>query len=374
MDFLDNEKKIFEVVPAKVIEELNEFPAQFKIAENIIQGTKLPLKKEYKNVLILGVGISSNVAYMLLEGININRLKIPIIYNSKQTIPSWATKDTLVIAISHSGNSTEIIEAVDTVIESGVKVFAITSGGKLKNKAAHNKNIELVGYKAEIGSRMAVGHIYAIIVNILIRAGAIGIYQGEKDCILGIDWDDIENTIYEHSREFGPDVKTYKNIAKRTAISFHEHIPIIYGSNRVTGAISYRLKSQICLISNNFAHNHTLPEIIHSEISAWGMKHDIRDNFIILFITDKDLNKESKSKVEILKTLLFEKRVEFEEIIIEGKNDAVKSFYGIYLADWISLYLAILNEVNPDTSKLTDLIKDRLELDDTPKEKENNKK
>ncbi len=374
MDFLDNEKRIFEVIPERVFKVLNEFPTQFKIAENIIKGFKLPLKKEYKNVLILGVGISSNVVYKLLEGININRLKVPILFNSKQTIPSWVTKDTLVIAISHSGDSIEVTDAVDKILKSGIKVFAVTSGGKLKNKATHNKNIELVEYKAGMESRMAVGFIYVITVYILVRSGALDICDGAKDCPLGIDWDEVEDTIYQHSRELGPDVKTYKNIAKRTAISLHQHIPIFYGSNRITETISYRLKSQICLNSNNFAHYNTIPEIIHSEISAWGMKPELRAKFIILFITDGDLNKEAKSKVEILKTLILEKGIGFEEIIIEGKNDAVKSFYGVYLADWISLYLAILNEVNPDAPKLTDLIKNRVEQNHSHTETEDSKK
>jgi len=379
LDLLDNEKKIFEVVPEKVIEVLNGFPSQFRIAEDIISGIKLSFKKEYKNVLIIGMGLSSTVVHKLIEGININMLKIPVILNSKQTIPSWVNKDTLVIAISHSGDTIEIADAVDNITKSGIKVYAITSGGRLRNKAAHSKNIELIHYKADIESRMAVGYIYVLTVDLLIRAGAIDICSDEKECPLGINWDDIEETIYDDSRELGPDIKTYKNTAKRIAIRLHEHIPIIYGSNRITETIGYTLKSQICLNSNNFAHYNTIPEVLYGEISAWEMKHDLREKFIILFLTDRDLYKSSKTKVEILKTLLLEKGVEFEEIMIEGKNDAIKGFRGMYLADWISLYLAILNEVKPDAPKLTDHMIERLEQNNAAREaekeeeKENNK-
>ncbi len=374
LDLLDNEKQIFEIIPPRVIEVLNEFPSQFKIAEDLITGIKLSFKKEYKNVLILGVGISSNVAYKLLESININKLKIPVIFNSKQTIPLWVDKDTLVIAISHSGNSTEVANAVDKALKSGIKVFAITTGGKLKNKATHNKNIVLIQYKAEVESSMAVGYFYVFLVNILVRAGVLDICSDEKDCPLGIDWDGIEESIYEDSRQLGPDVKTYKNIAKRIAIRLHQHIPIIYGSNRITETIGYRLKSQICFNSNNFAHYHAIPEIIHSEISAWGMKHELREKFIMLFITDIDLIKESKTQVETLKTIFLERSIEFEEIMIDGKNDAIKSFGGIYLADWISIYLALLNGVDPDSPKLTDLMKNKLEQNEMNQEEEDNKK
>ncbi|MQY75043.1 MAG: hypothetical protein GH148_05900 [Clostridia bacterium] len=40
---------------------------------------------------------------------------------------------------------------------------------------------------------------------------------------------------------------------------------------------------------------------------------------------------------------------------------AVKGFSGIFLADWISVYLAVLNKVDPTSSKLLDLMKTRFE-------------
>ena len=56
-----------------------------------------------------------------------------------------------------------------------------------------------------------------------------------------------------------------------------------------------------------------------------------------------------------------EKGINFEELVLDGPNDAVKSFKGIFLADWISLYLAVLNNVNPTISRLADSVKNRLE-------------
>ena len=112
MDLLDNEKKIFESIPEEFINTLYDFPKQFKIAEEILDKVKLPNRKEFNNILILGVGISTIVTYKLLDAININRLKKPIILCTKRKIPSWVGKDTLVIASSHSGDSLEVLEAL----------------------------------------------------------------------------------------------------------------------------------------------------------------------------------------------------------------------------------------------------------------------
>jgi len=266
-----------------------------------------------------------------------------------------------VVAISHSGNSVEIIDAVDKVLESGCKVFAITTGGRLKQKAKKNKNIKIIQYKADMISRMAVGYIYVCLVNVLNKAGAIDICSNKKDCLLGIDWDEVQNAIFKFAKEVGPEIKTHNNIAKRTAINIFNKFPVIYGSNRLTGTVSYRLKNQICMNSNNFAHYNTLPEMDHGEIAAWEMKYELRNKFFVIFITDHDSKVETKRRVEILKGVLIEKGINFEEIILEGPSDAAKALSGIFLADWISVYLAVLNKTDPTSTKLLDLMKRRFE-------------
>jgi|SRR3972149_538529 len=359
MDLLDNEKRILESIPEKMIKSLYDFPKQFKAAEDIMRKQKLSLNKKYKNALILGVGNSASTAYKSIDSIQINKSNIPIIFNPKPDLPSWVDKDTLIIAVSHSGESIEVLEAVNRVLSLGIEIFAITADGKLKEKAAGNKNITIIDYDIDIISRMAVGYIYVFIVNILNQAGAIDICSDRKDCLVGIDWDEVETAISDYSKELVPDVKTNKNIAKRTAINLLNNVPIIYGSNRLTETVCFRLKNQICLNSKNFAHYNTMPEMDHGEISAWEMRHELRNKFFVLFISDKDSRIATKSRIEILKGILMEKRIIFEEIMLEGPSDAVKVFNGILLADWISVYLAVLNAVDPTTTRLLDLMKTR---------------
>ncbi len=361
MDLLDNEKRVRESIPGKMLEVLYSFPKQFKSAENNLKNKNISFDRKFKNVLIVGMGSSTTVAYRLINSIEIDRANIPIFLCSRPTIPSWVNKDTLVIAVTHSGNSIEVIEAVDKALEIGAHIVAITTGGKLKEKALSdkNKNIMLIEYSADILSRMAVGCIYVYITDILKLAGAVEICGPKKDYMLGIDWAEVEKLLTHLSEDLGPDIKTSRNIAKRTAVNLFETIPIIYGSNMLTGAIAYRLKSQICLNSSNFAHFNTIPELDHDEIAAWGMRRELRKNFFVLFLTDKDSKEETRRRVGILKGILLEKKINFEEITLEGANDAIKGFSGVLLADWITTYLAVLNKVDPTSSYLLDLMKSR---------------
>ena len=99
----------------------------------------------------------------------------------------------------------------------------------------------------------------------------------------------------------------------------------------------------------------------HGEIAAWEMKYELRNKFFVIFITDHDSKEETKRRVEIMKGILIEKGINFEEIILEGPSDAAKALSGIFLADWISVYLSVLNKTDPTSTKLLDLMKRRFE-------------
>jgi len=361
LERLDNEKYIYDHDPGHMLDVLFNFPKQFKLAEASIRDIDFNLRQDYKNALVIGIGNSEFVTYRLLHAIDINRINIPIIFSSKNTVPSWVTQDTLVVALSHSGMTLEVIESVEEVLSRGIRVAAITAGGRLRDMAKQSRDMLLIGYQTDVKSRMAIGYLYALLVNVLNRTNAIDICIAKEACLLGIDWDEVENTLFESIREFSPDVKTYKNLAKRTALNLYHHIPIIYGGTMVTETICCRLKSQLCVNSKNFAHFYSIPELDHDEIAAWEMKSDLRDRFFILFISDQEERKEIRRRIEILKGMLFEKRLNFEEITLKGKSKASKAFYGVHLADWISIYLAILNSVDPSSRNLIDQMKQRLD-------------
>lgn len=115
------------------------------------------------------------------------------------------------------------------------------------------------------------------------------------------------------------------------------------------------------MVSKILAHYNTLPEINHDEIVGWEMKQDLRDKFSVLFLTDRDEIGNMRSRIELFQGIFLEKNIRYEEIELDGQNYVVKAFKGFYLADWISLYLATINNVDPNAITLVDKIKSRLE-------------
>jgi glucose/mannose-6-phosphate isomerase len=362
LEVLDNEKYVYEHDEGKLTDILFDFPNQFNKAAKIIHDIKIRLRSDYKNVLILGTGNPANVVFKLIEAVGVNRLLVPIYLCSRSSIPSWVDKDTLIIAFSHSGDTIEILDAVDTIAEEGFDIIAVTTGGRLKEKAKANDLIQLVTYEAPDFPRMATGYVYVILVEILSRANILTVKGIKKDTPLDDRWTDIRDELLRTTAEISPDVKIHDNLAKRSAVNLYEKIPVIYGCNKITEVVSYRLKVQICTVSKILAHHNTIPEINHDEIVAWEMKKGIREKFFVIFVRDVDEITDISKRIDILKGIFLEKKVHFEEILLDGENEVVKCFKGICLADWISFYLALLNCVDPSSINLVNDIKRRLEV------------
>ena len=359
-DILDNERYIYSHSSKDLINMLYEFPKQLKKAEKLFSRHDIKLNKDYYNILILGAGNPANSAFRLIKSAKENKLKVPVSFCSSDNIPAWVSKKTLVIAISHSGNTYEVLQSVDEVLKKDINVIAITTGGKLKEKYSQNDNVQFAMYSENLLPRIAVGYAYVLLIEILSKAELIEVSGIKKNDMSDSRWDDVENTLFEYTRQLMPEIKINNNPAKRIAINLYNNIPVIYGCNKITELISYKFKTELCATSKIFSHFNTIPDINHDEIEAWEMDHESRLKFIILFITDKDASTKILKRIEILKGIFLEKDIKFEEIIFDDKNDIVKAFKGIFLASWVSLYLAVLNNVDPVSINLVDLIKKRL--------------
>ena len=359
-DKLNNEKYIYSHGSDELIKILYDFPGQFKKAEHIIRNIPLRFEKKYKNILILGVGNPATTVYRLMESVSSNNIKVPISISSSKELPTWVNSETMVIAISHSGNTREILNAITEVTDRGIKVYAITTGGRLKERFSGNKYVTLIEYSEKLLPRMSIGYAYVFLTSLLASADLLSVKGFQKNGPLGDAWDDIENELLIFTRELMPEIKLNDNIAKKLAVNLYNNIPVIYGCNKITAVISYRFKTEICATSKMLAHFNRIPEINHDEIEGWEMDQELRRKFIILFIKDSNTSETMLKRIEILKGIFLEKDIKYEEVEITGENELVIAFKGLFLAIWTSLYLAVLYDVNPVSIDLVDNIKRRL--------------
>ena len=114
-----------------MLAEMNGLPEQLEIAWSEAQALPLSEFKNINKVLIAGMG-GSAIGASLLKAYAAPLATVPIEVHRDYGLPAWANgEDTLVIVSSHSGNTEETLSAMETALERGCSLLAISTGGKI---------------------------------------------------------------------------------------------------------------------------------------------------------------------------------------------------------------------------------------------------
>ena len=77
-------------------------------------------------------------------------------------------------------------------------------------------------------------------------------------------------------------------------------------------------------------------------------------------LKDKDDNPRVKKRMEIVKELIMDQALSVIEISTIGESRLERLFSLVQLADWVSMYLALLNEIDPTPIAKIDILKSKL--------------
>ena len=82
------------------------------------------------NVVVLGVG-ASGLAGDVLAAVAAPEMAVPVVVVKSFELPAFVGPDSLVIAVSGTGDTTETVVATGSAYQAGATVVAITGGGAL---------------------------------------------------------------------------------------------------------------------------------------------------------------------------------------------------------------------------------------------------
>ena len=322
-------------------EILLNFPKQCREGFNI--QIPLPGKKNFKKICMCGMGgsaIGGDILKIFVERDSQVVFNIHRDYN----LPSYIDKESLVIAVSYSGNTEETVSAYKMAKKTGCKIWVLTSNGKLYKFAKKDK-IPAVQIPSGLPPRCALGYLFFPCFNLLRK--------------LGIIKEPVTPGIFEKFEKYVLSFSKNNSLAYTLAEKILNRVPIIYSGNLYYPAI-LRWKTQIAENSKNFAFINVIPEMNHNEIMSWHFPEWFIEKTIPIYIKSSDYNSRIRKRFEVTEKIIssFQK----EKIIInpKGKSLLEKIFYLIILGDWVSYYLALLNKVDPTEIREIDLLKESL--------------
>ncbi len=109
-----------------------------------------------------GSGIAADLARVVLE----RETRIPYRVVRTPALPASADRDSLVILLSHSGKTWEILQAYDDARRRSARLVAVTSGGDLAARAERD-GVPLIVVNPDMPQRSAVGLILGSVLGLL---------------------------------------------------------------------------------------------------------------------------------------------------------------------------------------------------------------
>lgn len=350
---LDNESVIAEIDSSNMLTFLEEFPIQCEQAIEIGRLSSSHLIADHnriKNIVILGMGgsgISGDIAKAVFD----SHIKVPILVNKSYELPAFVDGYTLVLAVSYSGNTEEVLAMTEEASSRGSQIVAVSSGGKLL-EFAEAKDLPYIHLPGGLQPRLAVGYLT---LPILIYLSSLGlVYSIEKDL------EELAEIMGEKAGQWGMDVPLKKNQAKSLALKLRDKIPLIYGDSGISGLAALRWKCQFNENSKIPAFYNKLPELNHNEIVGWEELVNVSREFYLISLRDCREDSRISRRFEVTKELIFDRFAGETEIISEGKSRLARLFSLIYLGDFTSVYAAFLNDVDPTPVNRIELLKNRL--------------
>lgn len=342
-DMLDNENVINQRDPFGALgAALGEW--QLLTETYVLEGDVEP--REFANVVIAGMGGSALAGDLLQDWLD---LSVPLAVVKEYDLPGYVGKNTLVIASSTSGNTEETISALHQGIEKGATVAVVAAGGKLFDIAVE-KGLVRVKQPQYLQPRMGT---FGGVMSMLTILEAFGVVEGKKEEFAsGAEW------LKDESRHWAPSVPTEHNLAKQLAIFAAGKTPLVFAASSLQ-SLAYKWKISFNESSKNVSYYNVLPEFNHNEFMGWT-SHPVEKPFAVFDLRSNFEHPRVSKRFEITDRMLSGKRPKAQVVGLQGDSLLHEIFWGAVLADMTSIYLGILNGVEPSQVDLITKFKQEL--------------
>lgn len=352
MEKLDDIKAIKAIDVSDMLASLCEFPSQCEQAVDLVRDFEVPSNcQRFSNIVFSGMG-GSAISGDIIKSYLIDEIKVPITVNRNYSLPNFVGEETLVFVLSHSGNTEETISAYCQAKGKKAKIIVISSGGKLMAKA-QDDGVTFISIPSDLPPRVAFGYLFFPLLVLLSRVGAISDKEGP-----------IEETIkvLNNLREsqLNPEIGSENNIAKKLSLDIFGKFPVIYASCDHLEGVIMRWRGQLAENSKNLSSSHLFPEMNHNEIVGWENPQEILSRFLVIFLRDKDDHLRTKKRVDITKSIIKKQNIHMTEVHSQGKGLLSRILSLLYIGDFVSFYLAILNGVDPTPVEKISYLKEQL--------------
>lgn len=307
---------------------------------------EVPQVEDLHTIVLAGMGGSALAAEFVRSWLS-DRLPIPIEIVRDYDLPAYVGKNSLVIISSYSGNTEEALSALEQVTATGAGVVIMTSGGKLADVA---KNYSFIKIPGGLQPRLAVFYEVKAIATLIEELALVDDLVAELET--AAEW------LLHEASYFISNVKEDENPAKQVAAKLVGHPAVIYGGPTLAMA-AMKWKIDCNENAKNQAFYYALSEFNHNEFQGWP---NPKDSLLRVVQLQSSLDNDRIAKrFEVSNRLL--SGIMPAPIVVEaqGETKLQQMLWTILLGDFMTAYLAFLNQVDPGPVPLVEKLKKELD-------------
>lgn len=303
---------------------------------------------KFENIVFAGMGGSALPALLSRSWPG---YKLPFEISRQYHIPEYVSDKTLFIACSYSGNTEETLSALDEAYKKNA-VIAVMSGGGQLEEIARDRDLPFIRIPKAEQPRYAVFYMLAALVKILESAGLLD----AKDAAAGLAG--AGSFLKESVKEWNPTISTDWNAAKQLAMEIAGKSPVIYAGPLMSPA-AYKWKIDFNENAKNVAWWGEYPEFNHNEFIGWS-SHPVQKPYFVIDLRSDLEHPRVQKRFDLSDKLLSGKRPHAHAVQAQGKTVLEQLLWTVVFGDFVTIYLALLNGVNPSPVELVEKFKQEL--------------
>ena len=297
--------------------------------------------KDIDHVVFSGMGGSGTIGDLFSSVLSKTNIYTTVVKG--YVLPKTVDENTLVVATSVSGDTTETISTLESASKKNCKVIGFSSGGIIESFCTKNNIV----YRKipKIHSPRASFPIFAY--SILKTLNSI-IPIDEQEIIQSIKL--LENISQEISSANLSEINPSFDLAE-----WIDGIPVIYYPWGLQSA-AIRFKNSLQENAKTHAIVEDVIESGHNGIVSWERPSDM----VPVMIEGTDDHIKTKERWKILREYFNKNQIRYKEIFTVDGGILSKIMCLIYLLDYSSIYYSVRLGIDPSPIKSIDFIKERL--------------
>lgn len=306
------------------------------------------IEGQFENIVFAAMGGSALPAILSRTWPGYN---LPFEVCRQYHVPAYVGPKTLFVASSYSGNTEETLSALSEAEDKGAVIAIIAGGGKLE-EIATEKNYHFLKIPKAEQPRYAVFYMLGAHMAILEEAGLLNEQDTPRQLTQTSDF------LKESVKGWVATVPTEKSPAKKLAMEMAGSSPVIYAGPLLAPA-AYKWKINFNENAKNVAWWNEYPEFNHNEFIGWS-SHPIQKPYKVIDLRSNLEHPRIQQRFELSDKLLSGKRPAAHVVQAQGKNILEQLLWTVAFGDFVTIYLGLLNGVNPAPVELVEKFKKEL--------------